>query len=131
MSRDVIRYSEAFKRQVVEEFAQGKFKTQEEARLTYGIRGTSTITYWLKKYGRGDLLAKQVRIETVEEKDQLKEAQERIRKLEAALADAHIDNLLEHAFLEIACERMDENLDDFKKKNASALSDARKKRGMN
>lgn len=78
-----------------------------------------------------DLLGKKVRIETVEEKDQLKEARERIRKLEAALADAHIDHLLEHAFLEIACERMDESIDDFKKKNASSLSDARKKRGLN
>ena len=131
MSREVIRYSEAFKRQIVEEFAQGKFRTQKDAQLAYGIRSAQTIANWLKKYGRSDLLAKRIRIETVEEKDQLKEAQERIRKLEAALADAHIDNLLEHAFLEIACERIDENLDDFKKKNASALSDARKKRGMN
>lgn len=131
MSREVITYSEAFKRQVVEEFAQGKFRTQKDAQLAYGIRSAQSVANWLKKYGRSDLLAKRVRIETVEEKDQLKEAQERIRKLEAALADAHIDNLLEHAFLEIACERMDENLDDFKKKNASALSDARKKRGMN
>lgn len=130
MTREVVTYSEAFKRQVVEEFAQGKFKTQKEAMLAYGIRGSATITYWLKKYGRSDLLAKRVRIETVEQKDQLKEAQKRISELESALADAHISNLLEHSFLEIACERMDENLDDFKKKNASALSAARKKRGM-
>ena len=131
MAKEVITYSEAFKRQVVEQFAQGKFRTQREARLAYGIRGHQTIANWLKKYGRSDLLAKSIRIETVDEKDQLKEAQERIRKLEAALADAHIDNLLEHSFLEIACERMDMDLDDFKKKNASALSDARKKRGPN
>ena len=46
--------------------------------LAYGIRGSATITYWLKKYGRSDLLAKRVRIEIVEEKDQLKEARKRI-----------------------------------------------------
>lgn len=48
MSGEVIRYSKAFKRQVVEEFAQGKLKTPQEIRLAYGIRGTSTTTYWLK-----------------------------------------------------------------------------------
>jgi transposase-like protein len=127
----VIRYSEAFKRQVVDEIAQGKFTSYYEAQCAYGISGNTTVKHWLKKYGRMDLLGKKVRIETVEEKDQLKEARERIRKLEAALADAHIDHLLEHAFLEIACERMDESIDDFKKKNASSLSDARKKRGLN
>ena len=58
----------------------------------------------------------------------LKEARKRIRELEAALADAHIDHCLEHAFLEIACERMATDLDDFKKKNALTLSDVRKMR---
>lgn len=128
--RKVIRYSEAFKLQVVEDIARGKFRSLDEAQRAYGIGGESTINRWLKKYGRSDLLPRHMRIEKLEERDQLKEAQKRIRKLEAALADAHIDNLLEHAFLEIACERMDVDLDDFKKKNASTLSDARKKRGM-
>ena len=65
----------------------------------------------------------------MEEIDHLKEARKRIKELEAALADAHIDHCLEHAFLEIACERMETDLDDFKKKNALTLSDVRKKRG--
>ncbi len=81
MPKEVITYSENFKRQVVEEFSQGKFRTQKEAMLAYGIRGTSTITYWLKKYGRSDLLAKRVTIESVEEKDQLKAAQKCIRQV--------------------------------------------------
>ena len=46
------------------------------------------------------------------------------------MADAHIDNCLEHAFLEIACERMGTDLDDFKKKNALTLSDVRRRRGL-
>jgi len=64
------------------------------------------------------------------EVDRLKEARKRIKELEAALADAHIDNCLEHAFLEIACERMETDLDDFKKKNALTLSDVRRRRGL-
>lgn len=65
----------------------------------------------------------------MKEVDRLKEANKRIRKLEAALADAHIDHCLEHAFLEIACERMDVELNDFKKKNELTLSDVRRKQG--
>ena len=124
-----IRYSEAFKRQVVDEIACGKFSSIRNAKQAYGIRGNATVTKWVKKYGREDLLPKRIRVETMEEIDQLADARKRIRELEAALADAHIDHCLEHAFLEIACERMETGLDDFKKKNALTLSDVRKTRG--
>ena len=124
-----MRYSEAFKRQVVEEISSGKFSSAYKAEKAYGIRGNATVTKWIRKYGREDLLPRRIRIETMEEIDQLKDARKRIRELEAALADAHIDHCLEHAFLEIACERMETDLDDFKKKNALTLSDARKSRG--
>lgn len=82
----------------------------------YGITGAETISGWLKKYGRDDLLPKRIRIETMKEIDQLKAARKRIKELEAALADAHIDQCLEHAFLEIACERLETDLNDFKKR---------------
>lgn len=125
-----IRYSEAFKRQVVDEVAAGKHSSIYKAQQAYGIRGNATLTKWIRKYGREDLLPKRIRIETMKEVDQLQKARRRIRELEAALADAHIDHCLEHAFLEIACERMETDLDDFKKKNALTLSDARKTRGL-
>ncbi len=51
----------------------------------------------------------------MKERDEIKELKKRVRDLEAALADARIDNLLERSFLEIACERMEEDVDDFKK----------------
>jgi transposase len=124
-----IRYSEAFKQQVVDEIAKGKFSSAYRAQVAYGIKGNATVTKWVRKYGRDDLLSKCVRIETMEEKDQLKEARKRIKELEAALADAHIDQCLEHAFLEIACERMEVDLHDFKKKNGLTLSDVRRKQG--
>jgi transposase len=124
-----IRYSEAFKQQVVDEIAKGKFPSAYKAQVAYGIKGGETVTNWVRKYGRDDLLPKRIRIETMEEKDRLKEARQRIKELEAALADAHIDQCLEHAFLEIACERMDVEMNDFKKKNGLTLSDVRRKQG--
>jgi transposase len=127
--RTAIRYSEAFKQQVVDEVSRGKFSSAYKAQQAYGIRGNATVVKWIRKYGRDDLLPKCIRIETMEEKDRLKEARKRIKELEAALADAHIDQCLEHAFLEIACERMDVEMDDFKKKNGLTLSGVRRKQG--
>ena len=125
----VIRYSEAFKKQVIDEIERGKFTSPYKAQVAYGIRGQMTVTKWIRKYGREDLLPKRIRIETMKEVDQLKKARKRIRELEAALADSHIDHLLEDAFLEIACERLGTSPSEFKKKHALTLSDARSIRG--
>ena len=126
MQKEFVTYSEAFKMQVVEEIRQGKFATILQAQKAYGICGAITIQKWLKKYGREDLLPKRVRVETMAEIDELKEAKKRIRDLEKALADSHMDYCLERAFLEIACEKMGTNREDKKKKNAVRLADARK-----
>lgn len=126
--RTDIRYSEAFKRQVVGELAQGRHGSPEGASRAYGINGATTVSTWVRKYGREDLLAKRVRIETLKERDELKEARKRIRALEAAVADAHMDYCLEKGFLRVACERMGVDPEDFKKKHAITLSDTRKKR---
>ena len=130
MAQEVRRYSEAFKRQVVEELEKGKFSSAFDAQQSYGILGDRTVFRWMKKYGRDNLFPKLVRIETMKEKDRKKEDRKRIRDLEAALSDAHIDNCLEHAFLEIACERMGISVEEFKKKLELTLSDVRKMRDL-
>ncbi len=124
-----VRYSEAFKRQVVGQIESGKYPTVGQARRAYGIPGGVTVWGWVKKYGAEELQTRRVRIETMKEVDEMKAARKRIRELEAALSDAHIDQCLEHAFLEIACERMGMPLEEFKKKHALTLSDVRKRRG--
>ena len=63
------------------------------------------------------------------EMDELKAARNRIRELEAALADAHMDYCLESAFLEIACVRLGTSVEDLKKKNVITLAGLRKTRG--
>ena len=123
-----VRYSEAFKRQVVGELEQGGHRSLHSACRAYGIGATTTVSSWVRRYGREDLLPKNVRVETMKERDELKEARKRIRDLEAAVADAHIDHCLEKAYLHIACDRMGVDPDDFKKKNVMTLSDTRKPR---
>jgi transposase-like protein len=125
---NLVRYSEAFKRKVVTELEGGKHQSIECARRAYGIKGSGTVAGWVRKYGREDLLPKIVRIETLKERDELKEARKRIRDLEAAVADAHIDYCLEKGFLQAACDRLGEDMESFKKKHAMTLSDTRKQR---
>jgi len=124
-----IRYSEAFKLQVIDELASGKFKRISEVRAAYGIKGAGTVENWLKKYGREDLRNKQIRIESMAERDEKKELKKRVKDLETALSDAHIDCSLDQAFLEIACERLGIDVNEFKKKHALTLSDVRKMKG--
>jgi transposase-like protein len=130
MKKEFITYSEAFKMQVLEQIRQGKFVTISQAQKAYGICGKTTIQKWIKKYGKEELLPKRVRVETMSEIDELKEAKKRIRDLEKALADSHMDYCLERAFLEIACEEMGTNREDLKKNNAIRLADVRKRSGM-
>jgi len=126
--RTVKRYSEAFKRQVVGELERGKHDSIDGARRANSIGGSITVANWVRKYGREDLLPKRVRIETLQERDELKEARKRIRELEAAVADAHIDYCLEKGFLQAACERLGVDMESFKKKHAMTLSDTRRQR---
>ena len=43
--KGTVRYSEAFKRQVVEQIGRGQYRSAEHARRAYGIRGAMTV--WL------------------------------------------------------------------------------------
>jgi transposase-like protein len=126
MRKNFVTYSEAFKMQVVEEIRQGKFTAIFQAQKAYGISGMSTIQTWIKKYGTEEVLPKRIKVETMTEIDELKEAKKRIRDLEKALSDSHMDYCLERAYLEIACEQIGTSRDELKKNNVMQLADVRK-----
>jgi transposase-like protein len=115
--KPVIRYSEAFKGQVVREIESGKFSTCHEASTRYGIRGASTVQNWVRRYGQNHLLGKVVRVETLEERDELKALRKRVKDLESLLADTSLDLDIERNFVIIACEKAGiKDVDAFKKK---------------
>jgi transposase-like protein len=117
MNKEIIRYSDAFKLQVVSELESGKFKCIFEARKRYDIRGCGTIDSWMRKYGKNHLLNKVVIVKTTEERDQLKAMKQENHKLKAALGDAYLDLRLERAYVAIACEQAGiADIDTFKKK---------------
>jgi transposase len=120
--KSVIRYSEAFKLQVLRELDEGRFTTPWAAAQTYGIRGNGTIEYWARKYGKQHLLGKVVRVETPKEIDEAKALRKRVRDLEKALADAHLKERFDAAYLKVACRTAGiEDVEGFKKKHAGKL----------
>jgi transposase-like protein len=117
---ETIRYSEAFKQQVTSELAAGKHRSATGAARAYGIRGASTVKRWLRKYGREDLMPKRITILTMNEADKTKALEKRVRELENALASTHMKELLGSAYLEMACEKLGVEVEEFKKKAATA-----------
>jgi len=120
--RSVVRYSEAFKLQVIRELEAGRFGSLNEAKLAYGIKGAMTVGKWIRRYGKNQLLGKVIVVMKADEQTEVKELRKRVRELEKALADAHIDSRLDAAYLKIACRRAGvEDVEDFKKKHAGKL----------
>ena len=114
--RQAVRYSEAFKMEVVRELERDRV-TYLYLERKYGIRGKGTIGRWLGKYGNGSR-GKVIRVETPEEKDELKRLRDRVRRLETALADANVDLALEREYTRIACQRAGiKDVAEFKKKS--------------
>lgn len=125
VSRRMVRYSEAFKQQVVEEIASGRFGSAREAASAYGITGNGTVERWLRRSGRGALLGKVVRVEKAGEPGEIRRLKERVRRLEEALADAHMDRALDQSFFEILCEQAGIDAEEFKKKHGGKASTVR------
>ena len=119
-----IRYSEAFKMALVREL-ESEGKPFDRVRRKYGIGGAGILQKWARKYGSGDL-GKVIRVEKPNEVDERDQMKRRIKALETALADAHLDLVLERAYTQIACERAGiEDVGEFKKKAAGKLPMAR------
>jgi transposase len=126
--RDSIRYSEAFKLQVVREVEEGKHASCWAAREAYGIRGTVTVSRWVREYGKSHLLGRVVHVQSPGERSEVRKLKDRVGVLEKALVDAHLDLRLERAYLEIACEEgWKGSVDELKKKGNGMPSTTRSK----
>ena len=112
VNRFTRRYSLGFKKQVVGELEKSGL-SKERIKRKYGIKGGSTIQHWLRKFGKNHLLNQVIRIETMEEKDRVKELEAEIKKLKLALADS----LLAQRSLEVVIEEANKEYKTDLKKN--------------
>ena len=114
--RTVIRYSLGFKQQVIRQLESGRFGSFSEAREHFGIQGVYTIQRWLRKYGRNHLCAKVVRVEKLNEKDEIRALKKQIRQLKEVLGQTQAEKVIGEEFLKIACEELGQEVEGFKKK---------------
>lgn len=100
-------YSEAFKRQVVQEFESGLY-TKASLKRKYGISGNSCIDRWLKKYGKLSYSNYLSKGRPMKDKDKqyIKELEAKLRKrekeLEAELRKKDAELLAYKQFISIA-----------------------------
>ncbi len=113
---NVIRYSKAFKLQMVREVESGQACSKRVERK-YKIKGHGTVMRWVRQFGSGKY-GKIIRVEKADEVNEAVQLRSELRKVKEALADTHMELALEKAFLVVACEEMNQPLEAFKKKHA-------------
>ena len=119
----VMVYSLAFKRQVVDEIESGRF-TLTSAALHYGINGSMTVRRWVRSFGKNHLLAKVVRVETVDEGDLILQLRKQVQQLQNALGQTQATSVLTAEYLKLACEQLGQDVEAFKKKSDGSPSAA-------
>ena len=113
--KPAIRYSEAFKLELVRELERGGINFAECQRK-YGVGGSVTLQRWVAKYGNGSI-GKTISVEKPEEINEKERLKRRVRALEQALTDANLDLALEQQYTRLACERAGiKDVREFKKK---------------
>jgi len=114
-NRTVRSYSESFKLKVISDLEKGELSKNEIVEK-YGISFQSLYN-WIKRFSRFDLLNKKVRIETMQDKDQIKSLKEEIKKLKEALADKDVELHINETYLKHFSEELGyESVEELKKK---------------
>ena len=115
-----VRYSDCFKRGIVEEIEKNGLSI-EDCRRKYGIGGSSTIQKWLKKYGKSHLLNKIIRVETINEIQELQALKKELKALKEAYAEMAIENKVYTTYFQVLGEESGQT-DEIKKKLEQELS---------
>jgi transposase-like protein len=109
------RFSESVKLKVLSELSEGKYTKRELSRL-YHV-GPSTITDWIHKYGRKDLLNQRVNIESMDELSRIHALQKENAQLKDILFNKDLDQLVLNSYLEVAAQQLGfKNAEELKKK---------------
>lgn len=120
-----IRYSESFKLQIIRCIEEEGLSISA-VKQRYSIKGGQTIQSWIKKYGKNQLLNKIIKIQTMDERDELKRLQEENKALKIAYAELSLEHKCSEKVIELADEMF--GMDLKKKYESELLSNSRKKK---
>ena len=119
--RSIRRYSLAVQQQVVQEIESGKYSIRQAQQL-YDIGGSQTIARWLRRHGKQHLLSTIIHIQMQDERPKIQQLEARVRELEGALANAHLEKICLQGLVEVLEEEDGERV---KKKIAQRPSNER------
>ena len=122
-----IRYSESFKLQIIRCIEEEGLSISA-VKQRYSIKGGQTIQSWIKKYGKNQLLNKIIKIQTMDERDELKRLQEENKALKLAYAELSLEHKCSEKVIELADEMF--GMDLKKKYESELLSNSRKKKNQ-
>lgn len=103
-----IKYSEAFKLKVVEEYERGAYSLDELQRR-YGIGGNCTIAKWIRKMGRNEFLGRKVVVMGIEEQSEIQKLKEEVKQLQKIVSHQKIEVLALESLFEVAGEEFGES----------------------
>lgn len=111
MRNNVKHYSDEFKMQVVQEYINSNF-SQKELLDKYSIRGNSSITKWMRKFGLIDEPEKRQIHRTTMKKGSKKSPQElaleaKVKELEKALEYEKLRSLALDTMIDVAEDMLD------------------------
>ena len=101
--KETVRYSDCFKLSIVEEIERNGLSI-ENCRRKYGIGGSTTIQKWLKKYGKNHLLNKIVRVETIDEIQEIQALRKELKAIKEAFAEMAIENKVYETYFQVLGE---------------------------
>lgn len=112
--RIIRSYSEGFRKKVLKELEAGKYSKTALCKL-YDIN-PGTLYYWIRKHNKYNLLNKRIRIETMDERDKIKELEKRINDLKDLLVQKDLKLFESDIYLEVIAEQLGfKNVDELKK----------------
>jgi transposase-like protein len=103
-NQTIKRYSESFKLKLLDELSSGKYTKRELSRI-YSV-GASTITDWIHKYKREDLLNTRLNVETMDELSRIHELEKELEQLKELLIKKDLDKLVLDSYLEVAAQKL-------------------------
>lgn len=111
------RYSEAFKRKVIEEFRQGKWATPYAIAQAYGMRPI-TASGWIDAAGLSHLRGRTVEVKTIGEVSELHRLRKENKKLKEQLLDEVLARRNEELLLAAAADKYGFSVAEFRAKNS-------------
>ena len=120
MRRTTVRYSDCFKRSVIEEIEKNGLSI-EECRRKYAIGGATTIQKLPQNVWKNHLLNKIVRVETIDEIQEIKALKKEIKALKEAYAEVTIEKKVYETYLQVYGEETGRS-EEIKKKLEQELS---------